>query len=298
MPTEEQFLALGMRIARVFRWERCKRETNVDRFRNFYGIHPAACEHAYNLLRNSEDPNDDEIKLDIMTDKPWQLLMACRFLWLYPSERNLGQFFGIQSKVTVYKYTKLWVKRLEWLLENKLLGNLEDHDEGLIIMFTLDGTQSRTEEPRPFSTDNSSFKYAGKAGVNYELGLLIHRPRLIWVNGPTQPGKDNDVEVFRSKLKGEMLKRIPGRKGLADKGYRGEEDLIVRRNDLDPPELAEFKDRALARTEKFNGFLKKFKCLKDEWRHLKISHGAAFRAVCALTQCQIDTGVKTLFDPY
>ena len=200
-PTEDSFLALGMETAGVFRWQRCKRETNLDRFRSWYGVHPSACQQAYDdLLLKGNNADDPQIKIVIGKDKPVHLLMICRFLCKYPTERDLGQFFKIWSKQTVLKYVKLWLKRLRWLLDEKL-GNLEDWDEGLIVMFTLDGTHCPIEEPRPFSTDNSSHKLGGKPGVNYEIALLIHRSQLIWVHGPTQPGKYPDVEVFRLKLK-------------------------------------------------------------------------------------------------
>lgn len=296
-PTEEDWLRMGMQIAGVFRWERCKRATNIDRFRTWYGTHPAACQRCFDDLLNSEDPNDAEIRVDMKKDKPMHFLLICRFLWLYPSEINLGQFFRIWSATTVYKYVKLWLKRMAWMMEKKL-GSLNEYDVGLTILFTLDCTMCRTEEPRPFSTDNSAFKFGGKPGVNYEIALLIHKPKVIWIHGPKQPGKYNDLEVFRMKLKQEMMEKLPGRKGLADKGYKGEEDLLCMRNEFDPTELAEYKDRSLARQEVFNGFLKKFEVLRGTWRHIKISHGDALRACCLLTQYQLDAGTKHLFDPY
>ena len=297
-PTEDQFLALGMEVAGVFRWQKCKLETNLARFCSWYGVHPSACQRSYDdLVLEGGNASDDQIKIVRGKDKPIHLLMICRFLYLYPNEKDLGQFFKIWSRNTVLKYTKVWLKRLRWLLIHKL-GNIEDYDEGLIMMLTLDCTHCPTEEPRPFSTDNSSHKLGGSAGVNYELGILIHRPKLIWVHGPTQPGKLNDVEVFRSKLKREMMDRLPGRKAIADKGYRGEEGMLVLRNDFDPPELAEFKDRALARHEVFNGMVKQFDVLTKMWRHITICHGDAFRSCCVLVMYQLESGARILFDPY
>ena len=179
-----------------------------------------------------------------------------------------------------------------------MLGSLSDHDDGLTFMMTVDGVHCPIEEPRPFSTENSSHKFGGKPGVNYELGLLMHKPKLIWCHGPTKPGKYNDISVFRLKLRGEMDEQVPGRKAIGDKGYRGEPDFISTYNDFDPPELIEFKGRALARHETFNQRIKCYKCLSTSWRHKKIPHEHAFRAVCVLTMIQIENGSTTLFDPY
>jgi DDE superfamily endonuclease len=178
------------------------------------------------------------------------------------------------------------------------LGKLSDHDDGLIFMLTIDGVHCPIEEPRPFSTANSSHKFGGNPGVNYEVGLQINQPKLIWVHGPTQPGRYNDISVFRLKLKGEMEDQVPGRKAIGDKGYRGEPELISTKNEFDPAELAEFKDRAMARHETFNQRLKCYKCLATMWRHKKIPHEHAFRAVCAIVVYQIQSGGTTLFDAY
>lgn len=178
------------------------------------------------------------------------------------------------------------------------MGSLQDHDDGLIFMLTIDGTHTPIEEPRPFSTDWSSHKFGGSAGVNYEIGLLIHRAQLVWVHGPIAPGKYNDLSTFRLKLKTEMETQIPGKRAIGDKGYRGEPDLISTRNEFDPAEIAEFKDRALARHETFNQRVKLFKCFTTLWRHELSFNGESFRACCALTMYQIDSGGTSLFDPY
>ena len=163
---------------------------------------------------------------------------------------------------------------------------------------TVDGTHCPIEEPRPFSTQWSSHKFGGKPGVNYELGLSIHKPKLIWVYGYTRPGKYNDISVFRQSLKNELLAQCPGRRVIGDRGYRGETELISTRNEFDPPEIAEFKDRALARHETFNQKLKCFACLRQRWRHSLELHMEAFHACCVLVMTQIECGAASLFDPY
>ena len=70
-PTEDQFLALGMEVAGVFRWQKCKLETNLARFRSWYGVHPSACQRSYDdLVLEGGNASDDQIKIVRGKDKP------------------------------------------------------------------------------------------------------------------------------------------------------------------------------------------------------------------------------------
>ena len=73
--------------------------------------------------------------------------------------------------------------------------------------------------------------------------------KLVWVNGPTAPGAHNDLTVFRQRLKGQLP---AGKRVIANKGYSGEGEFISTYNDLDPREVAAFKERVCARHETFN----------------------------------------------
>lgn len=80
------------------------------------------------------------------------------------------------------------------------MGSWDEVEEGLTFMLSVDGTHCPQEEPRPWSKIWSSHKLGGKAGLNYEIGLLIHKPKLVWVRGPTPPGLYNDITVFKQEL--------------------------------------------------------------------------------------------------
>jgi hypothetical protein len=163
-----------------------------------------------------------------------------------------------------------------------------------MFFLSVDGTHCPIEEPRPFSTIWSSHKLGGKPGVNYEIGLSICEPKLLWVYGPTPPGLRNDIEVFRESLK----HRIPeGKRVIGDKGYRGEPEIISTENEFDPRYMAEFKERVLARHESFNKRLKICDCLTTRFRHGIDAHKAAFEAVCVLTVYAMENG-SPLFDAY
>ena len=105
----------------------------------------------------------------------------------------------------------------------------------------------------------------------------------------------NDVEVFRQALKG----RIPnGRRVIADRGYRGESDVISTHNEFDSRDMAEFKDRVLCRHETFNQRLKTYDCLTSRYRHGISSHEQSFKAVCVIVMYEIENGGTSLYDPY
>ena len=175
------------------------------------------------------------------------------------------------------------------------MGRWEDVDEGYVFMLSVDGTHCPINEPFPFSKGWSSYKLGGNAGVNYELGIKINRPQLVWVRGPTQPGKENDIMVFRQAL----MHAIPANtRAIGDAGYAGEPDKISISSELDPIALAEFKRRVKSRHESFNQRLKCYKCLTTKFRHGVENHANAFRAVCAITQYQLDNGSTSLMNPY
>jgi len=173
-------------------------------------------------------------------------------------------------------------------------------------MMSIDGTHCPIEEPRPFSTEWSSHKHGGNAGVNYELGVLLHKPRLAWCYGPTRPGKKNDLGVFQENLR-EALSDLSDdkdapRRVIGDGIYSGDPDFVSTKNDFDPYEIAQFKNRALSRHEKYNGLLKNFKVLADRFRHqnddIVAQHRMHFLAVNVLVQTQLDNGGYTLYDVY
>jgi hypothetical protein len=179
------------------------------------------------------------------------------------------------------------------------MGTLDENDAGVVWMLSVDGTHCPITEPRPFSSDWSSHKLGGKAGVNYEIGLLIHKPKLAWVEGCTKPGVENDLMVFRRKLMLEIeAMRNPGRKIIADGIYGAEPDYVSIKNEFDPPEIKNFKDRVSSRHENFNGLLKNFSCLTTKFHHGVDWHKICFRAVCCLVMFQIESGGASLLDPY
>lgn len=94
-----------------------------------------------------------------------------------------------------------WTRLIASLLMIKMQSWEEAVDEdGMIYFMVLDGTHSPINEPHPFSTIWSSHKEGHDTAINYEIGISISRPKLLWLYGPTQPGAMNDLEVAREEL--------------------------------------------------------------------------------------------------
>ena len=291
--SEHEFLALGLTIAKYDKWEKYLPHRQIAKFKEKYGVIPKTCELMWNDMRVSLLP---ECRLP-QNAKLKDFLIGMRFIFEYGTESDIGSFFGIKSEKTVRDRCSLWVLRMRSLLAAKL-GKFSDIDNDLIFIFSIDGTHCPLWEPRPFSTEWSSHKYGKKPAANYELAIRLDVPKLMWVYGPTRPGKDNDLDVFRMELKQKMLDELPGRRIIADKGYRGEPDIISTFNEFDTREMWEFKDRAQARHETFNQRLKCYKILAKPFRHGVENHRVAFEACCAVVSYQIESGGTSLFDPY
>ena len=292
MPDAQGFLNLGLLQAGYGNWQQWKANSAMQKFKQHYGVTPQTCADVWRELEQSTNP----VARVGPADNPLHLLLAIRFMFTYDTEADLSSFFGIRSHQTIREKCRIFCHKIQLLLRPRM-GTLAENDRGLIFMMTIDGTCCKIEEPRPFTTEHSCHKFGGKPGVNYELGIAIHTDKLIWCYGPTRPGRYNDLQVYRLALKQEM-QALPGRRIIADGGYGGEEDVISLKNDLDPREVAKFKDRAMARQEKFNGLLKNFNILRMAFRHGRENHVVAFEACCCLVQFQIDNGSVALFDSY
>jgi DDE superfamily endonuclease len=147
------------------------------------------------------------------------------------------------------------------------------------------------EEPtHPYWSQDSQYyshKY-GKAGINYELGIAIATPRLVWMNGPFKAGT-NDVKIFKNHgLRQRLLDE--NKKAIGDKGYTGHTDAVSFFNRWDSRPVKKFKTRALLkRHETFNNLTKRYRILRGPFRHGVEIFSISFEAVCVvLCQYQIE----------
>ena len=146
---------------------------------------------------------------------------------------------------------------------------------------SVDGTDFLILKRRPHSGEKKYYSHKLRhAALGYEVAVCIQTGHLVWINGPFPAGSFPDIKIFRRNLKGQLL---PGEMVEADKGYRGDEPVrhskvVVSRSD------ARAKQRVMTRHETMSSDLKRFGCLKQQWRHSLNKHSAALASCALLTQ--------------
>jgi hypothetical protein len=118
--TAIEFMGLGLEIGGHTRWRTYKHEANVKRFKQAFGVIPETCVLLWDALRNSMNAT---VRLQ-KNDKPMHLLVAIRFLWTYHEEYDIARFFSFRSVVTGRKWWKIYVKKIEKLLDRKVRKQL------------------------------------------------------------------------------------------------------------------------------------------------------------------------------
>lgn len=134
------------------------------------------------------------------------------------------------------------------------------------------------QEPYPFSPIWYSHKLNG-SGLRYEIGIGLSSQNIVWVSGPFRCGQINDLDIFRSDLRYQLL---DNENVIADDGYPDRK--CMRKCSVTAPEDISFIERALSRHETLNGRLKFFNILNIPFRHNIEKHSACFFAVASITQ--------------
>jgi hypothetical protein len=114
--TAISFMGLGLELGLHTKWRTYKHDQNINRFKADFGIIPESCVLLWDALRNSMDPT---VRLP-GNAKPMHFLLAVRFLWKYHEECDLARYFGMRSKTTARKWWKIYVIKIEKLLDRKV----------------------------------------------------------------------------------------------------------------------------------------------------------------------------------
>jgi hypothetical protein len=245
--------------------------------------------------------------------RPKHLLWALLLLKVYGTETLLSSFVGGVTEKTYRKWAWCFIDGIA-KLESAVVSQLHPMQQfpptihshaclnfvttlyrfyGKILndcLVSVDGTDFRIIEPKPFDKGWYSHKFHGPA-LRCEITLCIRTGDIVWVSGPFPAGEWTDLKIFRNELKHFLG---PGERVEADKGYRGDFPLCVKTHC--PGEASEKKYMrrlVLARHEHVNGRLKNFAILRERFRHEKDmmnKHGNAFRAIIVLTQLSFYDG--------
>lgn len=169
--------------------------------------------------------------------------------------------------------------QIDW--DNRFIGTEGSHNQCLV---TVDGTDCRIFEPRPFDRIWYSHKFRGP-GLRYEIAVSIAKGRIVWINGPFPCGAWPDAKIFNTGLV-ELLSE--GEMVVADRGYKGAAgaQTPLRDNSITDKLQAECR----ARHETVNARLKQFRILSHVFRHNKIKHHDVFFACANLTELMLCNG--------
>jgi hypothetical protein len=113
-----------------------------------------------------------------------------------------------------------------------------------VLLYSVDGVHCRTNETIDPTFAKNTKLYSHKfnqAGLGYELAISLFDNALVWINGPFL-GSKHDVTIFREN--GGLKGKTPfGKRGIADKGYRGEKGVLDTPSSHDSAVLRKFKVR-------------------------------------------------------
>lgn len=243
-----------------------------DKFRAFFGCSLETTAEAWNIM----------VDADLLPRKGmvYHLLWTLAFLKLYNNQRVLATICGV-CELTLRKWTKLFLNALSEIdiikMENRFRDNI-----GCTCLVTVDGTDCRIEEIKPFNRGWYSHKFKGP-GVRYEVAVCIQTGWIVWVNGPYPCGEWPDLRIVRDRLIHQLL---PGEMYIADGGYSDGGQFSVTPNGLNTDEQY-MQSVCRSRHETVNKRFKQFSVISGVFRHDVDLHGKCFHAVANLTQMAI-----------
>ena len=150
---------------------------------------------------------------------------------------------------------------------------------------SVDGTDVPIPERGP---DWYSYKFRG-SGLRYEVALGIMTGDICWMSGPHQPGKLNDLEIFRKSLRSWL---DPFERVEADDGYIGESPakVICPKCITCPNERKKMMSIVRMRQETVNKRLKQWSILCQTYRHDLVDHRDVFATIVVIIQITITNG--------
>ena len=217
----------------------------------------------------------------------FHLLWALIFLKLYDNETVAAGIVGGVNEKTFRKHVWKVLAAIDNIKKDVIILDRRFKDQnGSHCLLSVDGSDFRINEPRPFSRLWYSHKFK-HAALRYEVAVCIQTGEVVWTKGPFAAGAWPDIEIFRGWLKHYLL---PGERVEADYGYAGDEKV-------DAPEdfttnMGQYEDKFVvrARHETVNARFKQFNALRETFRHSRHKHAHVFNSVAVITQLAIISG--------
>ena len=219
-------------------------------------------------------------------------MMANYFLWVYPRNSGITAVtFNICERYCRGDDMHRWVKKIAKLYPKKIKWNNDlGRPSASQFMASEYGIDCKVWEKRSHILESQDTKLFSQkfhhAALKYSIIMDINNSKCMAVIGPFKASK-HDLTVWRLESKQKMLElrddgmmivdgvNVPKKKD--NKDYDREYAMLAVPNACNGPLLKAFKSRVRARHESFNGRLKNFAFLRNEYRgtdHDK--HGECF----------------------
>ena len=265
--------------------------TNIQRFKNHFGANPAVVALIWADLQTTVIA-----KARITVFKFDMFLMALHFLYRYHRESEREAQYDRSPKI-LRKWAWYYLIKIQMLQSAKIVFPTAEEVGDVVIFMSVDGTHSLFHEisHHEFSQNRTYFSHKKKhAGLCYELGIHLYESRLVWMNGSFPAGPNDKSNFTREGGLRDKLADM-GLMCVGDKGYTGYSEQCSTFNAFDHPAVKEFKSRAQMRHEQFNGMLKEFSSLDNQFRHDQDKFEVCFEAACVICQYRMEHG-EPLFD--
>ena len=289
-------LELGLKFVK-FKKGKKRHKRLVEAFGRFYGAPAAVLVAMWNDLCTTTIPEARVPKKERKEKGVRSFLAVHHFFFSKPKNTEVfSMTMDMNEQEISGKRFWKWVERLAALKKKVIVWPEEKFmsPESAKIVLSLDCTDCQIEEPKhpTLNQDSgySSHKFK-KAGLRYEIALDLHEPKIVWINGPYKAGSYQDITIFKKKGLKDLMLKLPGKKGMADGGYEGEEDLLCMPCSLDGPFEHEYKSRSRIRHECVNNMIKKYRTMDSKWNFGKKKHALAFVAICVTVQYKMDNGL-------
>jgi hypothetical protein len=156
---------------------------------------------------------------------------------------------------------------------------------GGLCRVVVDGTDYEVQEPHPFDRTYYSHKFR-HAGLRYELATAIQTGWLVWTAGPYRCGCFPDRTIAR--LAGGLHDHLdPTERYIADSGYIDGGKFAFTPNGLNDADQR-LQTVLRARHETVNGRLKRFRILRNTFRHDLNLHRGVFLAIANIVQLEME----------
>jgi hypothetical protein len=289
-PSEVLDLGLGyVRLTeRAKRWDSARQE---EEFHKHYGSSTTVIAFlwadllAYSALQKREK-GEKGFK---------QCMVAIHFLWAKPKNASIlasGMDVSVDNACgsPIWK----WIERIGSLKAIKIQTT-----SGLTVdevyAVSGDGIDFKVWERKhaKYNIDKKACSHKFRAcAAKYLIALSLQKAKCLFIAGPYPGGMSDGDIMVESGLQDLLLQH--NKVVMVDRGYYSQvpehRETHAYPDEIDPPDLHNFKSRARLRQETFNRRLRCFAILADTFTHGWDKHKLAFEAVVITVQYQMDHG--------